>query len=170
MRTRMLNLFCQQLHLPRTKDAAAAAGRLLPAFLAITLSGSALGATWKVQLNYDKDASSLELHDLQCPSAKVCVAAGAVVDTSGGKDKIKGTVIITTDSGAHWSFEEVREVPESLFFLNDSTGWMVTDKAIWQTVAAGRDWKKVGDIKGIEKVWFLDEAHGYAVGGPKALY
>ncbi len=136
--------------------------------LLLTLPGSA--ATWKIQLNYDKDASALELHDLQCPSAQVCVAGGVIVDTSSGKDKIQGTVVITTDGGAHWKFEEVREVPESLFFLNDSTGWMVTATGVWQTLETGRDWTKVATMKGLAKVWFLDALHGFAVGGPKSIY
>jgi photosystem II stability/assembly factor-like uncharacterized protein len=128
------------------------------------------GATWKVQLNYDKDASSLELHDLQCPSPKVCVAAGAIVDTAGNKDKVKGTVVFSSDGGSHWAFEDIPEVPESLFILNDSTGWIVTDKGIWQSVAVGRDWKKISVKTGVERVWFLDQSHGFAIGVPKAIY
>jgi photosystem II stability/assembly factor-like uncharacterized protein len=136
----------------------------------LCFAAPAFSASWKVQLNYDKDTSTLELHDFQCPSAKVCVAGGVVVDTSSGKDKVKGTVVVTSDGGAHWDFEEIREVPESLFFLNDSIGWVVSDKGIWQTVEAGRDWKKVSAQKGIQRLWFLNPSHGFAVGGPKAIY
>jgi hypothetical protein len=98
------------------------------------------------------------------------VAGGAIIDTSGGKDKIKGTIVLTSDGGAHWSFEEVAEPPESIFFLNDSTGWMVTAKGIWQTQEAGHGWKKVAANKGIEKLWFLDQSHGFGVGVPKAIF
>jgi hypothetical protein len=61
-------------------------------------------------------------------------------------------------------------VPETLYFLNDSTGWMVTGNGIWQSLEGGRDWKKLSETKGVERVWFLDRSHGFAVGGPKALY
>lgn len=158
----MLNLYCPRAHsLPvAIRTLALLTGVALPFW----------GASWKVQLNYDKDASTLELHGLECPSPKVCMAAGVIVDSAGSKDKIRGTVLFTSDSGAHWEFEEVREVPESLFLLNDSIGWIVTGKGIWQSVAAGRDWQKLSALKGIERIWFLDASHGFAVGGPKAIY
>ncbi len=126
--------------------------------------------TWKVQFNYDKDASSLEIHDFHCPSAKVCVAAGAIINTAKDQDKIEGTVVLTSDGGAHWSFEPVKEVPESIFFLNDSIGWMVTEKGVWQSTEAGHDWKKLKGMKGLTRIWFTDETHGWAVGAPKAIY
>src|SRR5579863_7280110 len=138
----------------------------------LILAGALLplhGATWKVQLNYDQDNSSLEIIDLECPSVNECVAAGVIVDTSGGKDKAKGTVVLTSDGGAHWSYEEAHEIPLSLFFLNDTTGWMVTEKGIWQSTEAGHNWKKLKAIKGLQQVWFLNPSHGFAVGGPKVI-
>jgi hypothetical protein len=71
----------------------------------------------------------------------------------------------------------VKERPRSLFFLNDSMGWMVTDGGIWFTEESGRGWRKLSDqIKPdgklrprprgglILRVWFLDAQHGFAVG------
>ena len=76
----------------------------------------------------------------------------------------------TTDGGAHWAFEDVKELPYSLNFLNASQGWMITDKGVWGTEEGGRSWKKLSGVKGLERLYFLDENHGFAVGEQKAIY
>lgn len=122
---------------------------------------------WNVQFFHDEDQSSLELRDIQCPSPERCVAAGIIQDLKGHS---KGTAVVTSDGGAHWSYIELKDLPVSLFFLNDANGWMVTDKSIWFTDEAGRTWKKLKSLKGIERVWFQTPTHGWAVGYPKAIY
>ncbi|MDQ6758406.1 MAG: YCF48-related protein [Acidobacteriota bacterium] len=122
---------------------------------------------WKIQFFHDKLESSLDLRDLQCPSVNRCIAAGVLQERKG---EPKGTAVVTSDAGEHWSYVDLKEVPVSLFFLNDSVGWMVTVKGIWHTEESGRTWKKVKAIKGIERVWFQSETHGWAVGYPKAIY
>lgn len=123
-------------------------------------------AQWKMQYFYDKDTSSLEIRDLRCPAVKTCLAASVLVD----KGKPKGTLVATYDGGAHWSNIDLKELPYSLFFLDSSTGWMVTNKGIWQTLESGRDWKKMSSLKGVERVWFIDATHGFAVGEMKSIY
>ena len=123
---------------------------------------------WKVQFFYDKAGASLDIRDLQCPSATRCVGAGAIEDKKG---RSKGTVILTSDGGKNWNLAEVSEQPISLFFLNDSLGWMVTDRGVWSTNESGRTWKKLDGLKkGILQVYFLSPLHGYAIGFPKAVY
>jgi hypothetical protein len=73
-------------------------------------------------------------------------------------------VVVTGDGGLHWSQYEVKERPLSLFFLNESLGWMVTDRGLWSTVEGGRAWNKVESRKGILQAWFLDANHGYIAG------
>ena len=46
--------------------------------------------------------------------------------------------IATNDGGAHWEPMKLDEHPVSLFFLNDSLGWMVTEKGIWRTDEGGQ--------------------------------
>ena len=125
------------------------------------------GQHWRLQFFHDKLESSLDLRDLQCPSPKRCVAVGVLQEQKGDP---KGTAVVTSDGGEHWSYVEVKEPPVSLFFLNDSLGWMVTVKGVWQTEESGRTWKKLKSIKGVERVWFQSETHGWAVGYPKAIY
>jgi hypothetical protein len=125
------------------------------------------GERWKIQFDYDKADSSLNIRDLQCPSAQRCIAAGVIFDKSGHG---KGAVVVSSDTGQHWSMVDVKEQPMSLFFLNDSTGWMVTDKGLWLTEESGRSWKKLEGLKkGILRVYFRDPLHGYAIGFPKTV-
>lgn len=63
----------------------------------------------------------------------------------------------------------LRNIP-CRFFLNDSLGWMVTDRGIWSTDESGRTWTKLETPKGVLRVHFLDPSHGYAIGFPKLVY
>ena len=147
--------------LPVRRDAV-----LLAAFLGLAALAQASGQ-WKIQFNYQKLDSSLELNDIQCPSSQRCLAAGTILEKSGHS---RGVIVLTNDGGKQWSTVELREHPISLFFLNDTMGWMVTDRGIWSTEESGRAWKKLWAVKGIVRVHFLDASHGFAVGYPKAAY
>ena len=120
---------------------------------------------WKIQFFYDKQDSSFDIRDIQCPTAERCVAAGVIVLKDGHQ---KGAMVSTNDGGLHWSMVDVKENPLSLFFLNDSLGWMVTEHGIWTSDAGG--WKKLESRKDIVRVYFLDPSHGYAIGFPGAMY
>jgi len=125
------------------------------------------GQRWKIQFSYKKLDSLLELRDIKCPSAERCIAAGVVFEKSGRE---QGVVILTSDGGQQWSIVDVKEHPVSLFFLNDSLGWMVTDRGVWSTDESGRAWTKLETPKGVLRVHFLDPTHGYATGFPKLVY
>lgn len=116
---------------------------------------------WKIQFFYDHAGSNFAIEDLRCPSARHCVAAGSIDDKRGHD---QGAVVVTGDGGLHWSQYEVKERPLSLFFLDESLGWMVTDRGLWSTVEGGRAWIKVDTRKGILQAWFLDASHGYITG------
>lgn len=123
---------------------------------------------WKMQYFYDKSGASLDIRDLQCPSASRCIAAGAIEDNKGHS---KGVVILTSDGGKNWSTTDVSERPVSLFFLNETSGWMVSERGLWATIDGGRSWKKLEGLKkGILQAYFLNPQHGYAIGFPKAVY
>jgi photosystem II stability/assembly factor-like uncharacterized protein len=66
---------------------------------------------------------------------------------------------------------KLEESPLSLFFLNESLGWMVTTKGLWQTTEAGKGWRKVPHLPPqIARVYFLDEKTGFATGLKKKVY
>ena len=133
---------------------------------------------WAVQYFYDQNLSQLELVDLAFPSPERGVAVGWIQATNSDR-RPKSTVLVTSDGGAHWTLSPLKEEPRSIFFLNDSLGWMVTDNEIWLTEESGRSWRKLceqkkpdpklGRLPGglISRVWFLDEQHGFAVGYQK---
>jgi len=122
---------------------------------------------WKIQFSYQKLDSALEIRDFVCPSAKRCIAAGVISEKNGRQ---QGIVVLTSDGGKQWSQMDVKERPVSLFFLNDSVGWLVTERGIWSTVEGGRTWARLEGAKGAVRVHFLDSSHGYAIGYPKAVY
>ncbi len=132
----------------------------------------AAGPHFAMHYFYDQDKSELQLIDLKFPSAQHGMAAGVV---SEGK-RLDPTLVITTDGGEHWSLMPLtkvlpsKDVPLSLFFVDDTQGWMVTDRGLWFTGDFGRTWKRSGDLpKGITKVWFLTTAHGWAIGSDKQV-
>jgi hypothetical protein len=135
--------------------------------LTLPLLGAQGVQRWKIQYSYQKLDSLLELRDLRCPSAQRCIAAGVIFEKSGRQH---GVIVLTSDGGKQWSLVDVKEYPESLFFLNDSVGWMVTDRGIWSTSESGRSWTKLEAAKGAVRVHFLDPLHGYASGFPKLVY
>jgi hypothetical protein len=137
---------------------------ILVALLTISLEAQ---ERWKIQFFYDKPDSSLDIRDIQCPSAERCIAAGVIVLKDGRQ---KGAVVSTNDGGLHWSMADVKENPLSLFFLNASLGWMATERGIWTSDAGEPTWKKLDGLKGILRVYFLDPSHGYAIGSPGAPY
>jgi photosynthesis system II assembly factor YCF48-like protein len=144
--------------------------RALAAFLLFSFGFPLSAQTnqrWKIQFSYQKLDSSLELRDLACPSAQRCIAAGEIFEKNGRQ---QGVVVLTSDGGKQWSQVEVKEHPLSLFFLNDSLGWMVTDHGIWSTVESGRTWTRLEGAKGAVRVHFLDALHGYAIGYPKVVW
>ena len=120
---------------------------------------------WTIQYSYDHADSNFAIENLQCPTTRHCVAAGLIDDKKG---HAQGAVVVTGDGGLHWTQYEVKERPVSLFFLNDSLGWMVTDRGLWSTMEGGRAWAKVQSRKGILQTWFLDANHGY-ISGLKGL-
>jgi hypothetical protein len=136
---------------------------------------------WTLQYFYDEDGKDLRITDLAFPSAIRGIAVGAIIDREGRKPQF--TALTTSDGGAHWALAPLKEFPRSVFFLDESTGWLVTSEALWFTTEAGRTWTRLSDqIKAdrklanaphtglILRVWFLDPQHGYAVGLQKSVF
>jgi hypothetical protein len=143
---------------------------------------AAHGARWKIQYFYDQLKENFYIEDLEFPSAERGVAVGSIV-SEGPEGKVKFVALVTSDGGEHWATVPIKEHPRSLFFLNDSAGWMVTDESIWFTEESGHSWKKVGSqIKPNKKVgpappgglitsvWFTDRQNGFAIGLQKSVF
>lgn len=143
--------------------------RVLPALIAFLLLPFPVKAEdrWKMQFFYDKPGSELHINDLQCSSIQHCLATGVLEEKNGRE---KGATVLTSDAGQHWSLQEVAEHPRSLFLLNDSLGWMVTEHGIWMTNDGGLSWKKQFPFRGFLRVHFLSAEHGFAIGYPRAVF
>jgi len=141
------------------------ARRRLCALCLAAVWATPLGAQkWQVQYFYDKGKSSFTIGDLQFASATRGVAVGVIAD---GKRQ-EPTAVVTSDGGAHWQTVLLKEAPLSLFFLNESMGWMVTAKGLWRTADVGKTWTKLPKLPAeIYRVCFLDEKRGFAVGPKK---
>ncbi len=135
---------------------------------------------WTIQYFFDEMKQEMEITDLAFPSAQRGIAVGAIYDKMSGREKYVS--LSTGDGGQHWSLQILKEYPRSIFFLNDSTGWMVTDHGVWFTEESGRSWKKISEQlkpdKNLEpettialllRVCFLDEKHGFGVGLQKTI-
>jgi hypothetical protein len=154
------------------------------AIFAVALPLAAWGQRWEMQYFHDEARTRLELVDVVFASAERGVAVGSIYDTSaaGAEKKPKPVALVTSDGGAHWTTIPLKEEPRSLFFLNDSLGWLVTEDGIWQTEESGRSWKKLSPQKSpdrklgffpgglILRVCFLDPQHGFAVGYQKSVF
>jgi hypothetical protein len=151
-------------------------------FLAVLVFAPAAPAEkWTVQYFYDQDRTELQLTDLAFPSAERGIAIGTIYEREGRKPKY--TALVTSDGGANWALVPLKEFPRSIFFLDESNGWLVTSEGIWHTVESGRSWTRISDqIKPNKKldsppqgglilrVWFLDVQHGFAAGFQKSVF
>jgi hypothetical protein len=136
--------------------------------LLLATLGLAAAEHWDIQYRYRKLDSTLTINDLAFPSEKRGIACGYTTDRN---EKDKPVVLITSDAGAHWAETPVKETGLAMFFLDDSQGWMVTDKGIWKTVESGRAWTKLSRApSSMLRVWFLDAQHGFAVGLQKRIF
>jgi hypothetical protein len=150
--------------------------------LCVVLLQTAFAERWKVQYFFDENHDTFFIEDLSFPSPKRGIAVGTIRDELGQNTKQRYTVIVTSDGGEHWSAEALKDHPRSLFFLNESIGWMVGDDGLWFTEESGRNWKKVGKqlkpdkkVGGtppgglLTRVWFFDEKHGFGIGLQKTV-
>src|SRR5437763_16016733 len=108
-----------------------------PVVLAMVCLGQAAAAEtprWRLQYFYDEERSEFNIQDLKFPSAQRGIAVGAITTDR----SVKPMSAITGDGGRHWSLLPLKEIGLSLFFLNDSLGWLVTEEGLWQTEESGR--------------------------------
>lgn len=135
--------------------------------LAATLLPPLQAQRWQMQYFYDKGKSTFNITDLRFLSDKRGLAVGFL--TADGRRQ-EPTSVVTVDGGAHWQTVPLKELPESLYFLNESLGWMVTTKGLWRTTEAGKSWIKLPKLPSeVSRVYFLDENRGWGIGGKKTV-
>jgi photosystem II stability/assembly factor-like uncharacterized protein len=123
---------------------------------------------WDIQYRYRQVDSILTINDIAFPSATHGYVCGVTTDH---RENDHPLVLVTIDGGKKWSEVPVKETGLALFFLDESDGWMVTEKGIWQTVEGGRSWTKMPKgPAGMLQVWFLSKTHGFAAGTEKRVF
>jgi hypothetical protein len=133
-----------------------------------SLSTATAAPHWDIQYRYRQVDSALSINDILFTSETRGIVCGYTTDRNG---KEKPLVLLTNDGGAHWTETPVKEAGLSLFFIDDSTGWMITEKSIWQTAESGHSWTKLKNAPaGMLRVWFLDRNHGFAAGLEKRVF
>jgi hypothetical protein len=123
---------------------------------------------WDIQYSYRQVDSTLSINDFLFTSETRGVVCGFTTDRRGKESPI---VLVTNDGGQHWNDVQVKETGLSMFFLDDSNGWMLTEKGVWQTTESGRSWVKLKSApSGLLRIWFLDKKHGFAAGLEKRVF
>ena len=130
---------------------------------------------WVMNYLYDENRSTLTLTDFKFPSTERGIASGYITKTA--FDRLEGSrvekefpvVMLTFNGGRAWTPVEIKELPNSLFFLDDSVGWFVSDKSVWFTAESGRTWRRISQQKNLLRVYFLSRSHGFAVGSGKRV-
>ncbi len=134
--------------------------------LALCVLAGAAEPRWVMQYLHDEDNSAFAITDLKFASPTRGVACGMLVR----KGRERPSVLVTSDGGRTWTMMPTKEAGLSLFFLNESLGWMVTSGGIWQTEETGRNWHKISSRRDVLRLWFLDEKKGFAVGLRKSVW
>jgi hypothetical protein len=143
--------------------------RFLPLLALCLVLPHARAEKWQMQYFYDEERTSLTISDLAFPTAQRGVAVGYIGEKD--RDRPRGTAVVTSDGGAHWALVPLPDPAISVYFLNDTLGWIVTTRDILQTDEGGRSWRKLPKSpKDILRVWFLDAERGYAVGLRKSAW
>lgn len=115
---------------------------------------------------YLNPQTKMVLVDMAFGSDKVGWALGGIVK----ERSTKGIMLWTKDGGLSWEQVPLEFIPESLFVLDDSQIWAVSDKGeIWSSAEGGRDWRKMGRKKEAKRVHFLDAQRGFLVGDKKTF-
>jgi hypothetical protein len=134
---------------------------LLPV-LAICLAAA---PRWELQFFHDNDKSSLVLNDICFTTPKRGVAIGALAEDG----HVKPVALVTVDGGATWSFVPTKEVGVSLFFYDETAGWMITESGLWFSDEGGRTWRRISKQRDLVRVYFRSRERGWAIGARKTL-
>ncbi|HYP12699.1 MAG TPA: hypothetical protein VEQ63_02150, partial [Bryobacteraceae bacterium] len=135
-------------------------------FALVLCVATARADRWEIAYHYDEDESDLVLTDLKFSSELRGIALGAIVQRSGRE---KPVALVTSDAGASWNIVETKEIGQSLFLLDDSSGWMVTRSGIWYTDEGGRNWRRIHKKSGLNAVVFTSAERGFAIGSRKTV-
>jgi hypothetical protein len=124
------------------------------------------GKKWKIKFFLDEANSEFRINDFIFAGPQFGFAAGYRVD----KEKLKPVGLLTRDGGAHWSFVSLRAPAVSVFALDETHVWVVTEKDLYFSSEFGAQWTKLKRPEGASRVCFTDASKGWAFGAGKTFY
>ena len=83
----------------------------------------------------------------------------------GGNWHSTGVFFSTSDGGQSWEIQNKTNSLNTVFFINDSIGWISGYDEILKTTDAGNNWEKIYgfDYEYYGDIYFLDENNGYII-------
>jgi hypothetical protein len=134
------------------------------AVLLLLASCSACAAErWQMQYFYDQNNAQLHLTAIAFCSASRGVATGVLVQDG----KTKPVAVVTSNGGGTWTVMQTKEAGHALYFLDETSGWMLTPSGIWFTDECGRTWRRIRKQRGLTDIRFVTPERGWAVGANK---
>lgn len=124
------------------------------------------GKKWKVKFFHDQLDSAFQINDFQFAGLRYGFAAGFRTD----KEKVKPVALVTRDGGETWAFVPLKAPAISIFPLDETHVWVVTDKDLYISEEGGAQWKKLKRPDGVTRVFFKDAENGWAYGAGKTIY
>lgn len=140
------------------------------AIMLSVLAGSAriqAADSWELQYQHLDSEYDLRLVDVAFVDAQRGVAIGFI--TSRLRERVRPVNLVTAD-GKTWTLFEVKRMCQDIFALPSGILFAACDDGIYRSDEMGRDWNRIARLRDIEKVWFLNERRGFAVGVEKGFY
>lgn len=143
----------------------------LRAAAAVLLAALSAGAAepWRPQPLPAPKGARWRLSDLKFSSPAWGVAAGCLQRGS----SCIASAAITRDGGRSWSVQAMPAAASSLYFLDETTGWMTGARAVFKTTDGGRTWSRLPDSEATAnayRVYFATETTGWAIGPRKSAF
>lgn len=133
--------------------------------LLVLILCSAISAAerWEMQFFHDVEGEEVRFGAIAFCSPSRGVATGVKIR----RDSIRPMAVVTSNAGKVWTPTEMDEVAHSLFFFDETSGWMLTESGIWFTDECGRSWRRIHKQRGLVDIHFVSRERGWAVGANK---
>jgi hypothetical protein len=122
---------------------------------------------WRMQFFHDVEGEQIQFGAIAFCSPERGIATGILT-----KDKSrsgKPTALVTSNGGQNWTPMEVKEAGHALYFVDETSGWMLTESGIWFTDECGRSWRRVHKERGLTAIRFVSRDRGWAIGRQKTM-
>ncbi|HYP09517.1 MAG TPA: YCF48-related protein [Bryobacteraceae bacterium] len=133
------------------------------AFFLLCCASLAAAPRMEMQFFHDVNQEEMKFGSIGFCSATRGVAVGVLVK----KGSVKPVAMVTSNGGQTWTQMETDEPGYGVFFLDETSGWMLTESGIWFTDECGRSWRRIHKRRGLREIRFVSQSRGWAVGENK---